>query len=106
MTDKKPTSSYYERNKAKCIQNAAKNRKKYRQDWIDFKASLSCSICGESHPATLDFHHIDRKNKKSINALLKQHAYKAAKLEATEKCTVLCANCHRKLHYEELKNQD
>lgn len=62
-----------------------------------------CSKCGEKHPATLDYHHLDKEQKSftitqatgtkrcSVETLLKEIA----------KCIVLCSNCHRKLHWEE-----
>jgi hypothetical protein len=62
---------------------------------------LRCEHCGEDHPATFDFHHVkkDPDNVK-VHKLIKNGAYKKI-LEEIKKCIVLCANCHRKHHYEE-----
>jgi predicted HNH restriction endonuclease len=50
----------------------------------------------------IDFHHVIRHNKRSVNDLiLKQNNLKEAIKEAEEKCIPLCANCHRILHFEE-----
>jgi hypothetical protein len=74
-------------------------RKSLREWFIEFKSSLSCEKCGESHPACLDFHHRDPSTKELTvaRALL---ISKKRVLEEIEKCDVLCANCHRKVHYD------
>ena len=63
------------------------------------KSESKCEKCGENHPACLDFHHI-RDKKFQIS----QARYKATSLQETveeiNKCIILCANCHRKHHYE------
>ena len=73
-----------------------------RKKLAEYKKTLKCENCGENHPATLDFHHPD-PNKKDM-AVSKMIAAKK-KWEDIEKeinkCMVLCANCHRKLHYTE-----
>ena len=92
---------YYENNKAKVIKAAAVNRKKFTADWAAFKATLKCKVCGENHPATLDFHHVDPNEKEhSIDRLVRNRSWKTIEREL-EKCVVLCANCHRKHHHEE-----
>ena len=52
---------YYEANKEKVKKNVAQRKKDLRVEWLKFKASLSCAHCGETHPATFDFHHIKNK---------------------------------------------
>lgn len=83
---------YKERNKV----TQAKTRQWYR----DFKATLSCQVCGENHPACLDFHHRDASEKDiAVGAAV---TYSRAKLlREIAKCDVLCANCHRKHHASE-----
>ena len=98
---KEYSKKYYEINKKKIIATATKNKKKARVNWQKFKATLSCEMCGQNHPATLDFHHtVKDKSNKKINQLTKVGAYHLAKQEIT-KCAVLCANCHRIHHYDE-----
>ena len=95
------SKTYYEKNKAKVIKAAAVNRKKFTADWAAFKSTLKCSVCGENHPATLDFHHVDPNEKEhSIDRLVRNCSWKTIEREL-EKCVVLCANCHRKHHHEE-----
>jgi 5-methylcytosine-specific restriction endonuclease McrA len=95
---------HYLKNQAETkIRNAQTKRKK-REEWVEFKSALSCTHCGFSHPAALDFHHIDRKDKQSVHKLAQNGNYKAAK-EEIKKCITLCANCHRIVHYEEHKQK-
>jgi len=101
---KRKRQEYYRRTKEEHIARAAVSRAKAKERWQQFKSTLSCTKCGESHPASLDFHHVIKENKKSVNKLLTNGAYRAAMKEVVEKCIVLCANCHRKLHHEERQN--
>jgi hypothetical protein len=94
---------YYEKNKKLCISRSSETKKKQRVTWAAFKETLSCTVCGENHPATLDFHHVVRSpDNKKVHRLVGDGLYKKA-LEEIKKCVVLCANCHRKHHYEEAK---
>lgn len=92
---------YYEANKEKVKKNVAQRKKDLRVEWLKFKASLSCAHCGETHPATFDFHHIkkDPSNRK-VHKLLQSQNYGGAR-EEIKKCIVLCSNCHRKHHFYE-----
>lgn len=94
---------WYKRNKEKHKATAAANRKRYKKDWLEFKAEQKCEHCGASHPAIIDFHHIDKTDMTHVYLLSGQGRYGAAKKEATEKCIPLCANCHRILHWNEDK---
>lgn len=92
---------HYERHSQRVKEAVAVRRKQYREKWLEFKRSLRCTRCGENHPAALDFHHVIRDHSyKSVNTLAKNGQYKKA-VEETKKCIVLCANCHRKHHWEE-----
>jgi hypothetical protein len=94
-------STYYEKNKATVIAASAASAKAYKDKWRSFKATLACIKCGQNHPATFDFHHIDSSTKEeSVNKLIKNRAFKRA-MEEVKKCIVLCANCHRIHHHDE-----
>ena len=95
--------AHYEKNKKAYVEKAKKHKAIEKQKWAAFKATLSCTQCGEDHPAALDFHHIKRsKDNIKVHVLVKDGRFKRA-YEEIKKCMVLCANCHRKLHYEEYK---
>ena len=66
--------------------------------------NLKCERCGFDHPAALDFHHIDPKNKlKNVSTLKWSGCSNETFLNEIKKCIVLCANCHRIEHSENCK---
>jgi hypothetical protein len=73
------------------------------KNWFkEYKKNLSCTLCPENHPATLDFHHRDKDSKiMGICDLVARNYSKEHILEEIAKCDVLCSNCHRKLHWAE-----
>ena len=91
----------YKTNKKLAVKRVAKRKKEIKKWFEDYKKSLKCIQCGENHPATLDFHHKNSQNKEESITFLVCNGYSldAIKKEL-EKCEVLCANCHRKLHYK------
>jgi hypothetical protein len=92
---------HYENNKQKII-NQVRDRKIKLQNWYqDLKMELECGTCGESHPATLQFHHLDPEKKDSplSEAVHRGWGPERIRLEM-EKCLVLCANCHFKEHWD------
>lgn len=73
------------------------------QDWFrQYKSNLACHICGEDHPATIDFHHREPSTKvESVSRMANCGYGKEQVLEEIKKCDIVCANCHRKLHWKE-----
>lgn len=89
--------AWIQRNKSK----RAEQRLKI-QRWIDeYKHAHPCS-CGEDHPACLDFHHLDPAHKRIEMGRANIQSFKAVQ-EEIKKCVVMCANCHRKLHWRKRK---
>lgn len=67
--------------------------------------TLACETCGEKDPVVLDFHHRDPKKKDFTIAAAVAFKYPWAKIEREiEKCSVLCANDHRRLHAKARKS--
>jgi hypothetical protein len=65
------------------------------------KARYGCYICGEKEPSCLQFHHLIGKRESGkrplgVNTAAMQGILPLQKELA--KCTVLCANCHCKVH--------
>jgi len=64
-------------------------------------------MCGESFPecpSIIEFHHAGEGIKPKgdeVSRLLKNNATQKRILEEIEKCTPLCATCHRRVHYSE-----
>jgi len=99
---KAQSKKYYEANKEKVKAASRLSKERARANFQEFKASLSCTQCGQNHPATLDFHHlILHPDNQKINVLTKGGAYTKAIQEIMDKCVVLCANCHRIHHHDE-----
>jgi hypothetical protein len=74
-----------------------------RREWLRaLKATLQCEACGETFAGALDFHHRDPSEKEfSISKMIGQ-TISITRIEAEiAKCTVLCSNCHRKLHHRD-----
>jgi len=94
------SARYYLANKEKVQLLTNKNKRETRAKWQQYKGTLCCAKCGQNHPSTLDFHHVNKDDKRSVNQLASGGRYKDA-LEETKKCIVLCANCHRIHHHEE-----
>jgi hypothetical protein len=91
---------YYYKNRKKRLSQMSDLRTANSIKWHDYKLTLSCTHCGFSHPAVIDFHHVVYKDKKSVAVLARKGRIKAA-MEEAKKCIPLCANCHRILHYNE-----
>lgn len=70
----------------------------------DYKERRGCERCGETHPATLQLHHVDPSTKhprltRRANGKLKTavgwHDLSYVDIQTElRKCLVLCANCH------------
>lgn len=87
------------------------HRRKYKSVWIkNFKRNLilkagnKCSLCGLEFDgectAIFDFHHRDPSKKEFniCNQALNKYGKDRIMKEAT-KCDLLCANCHRLIHW-------
>jgi len=62
-----------------------------------------CVHCGfDKWDCSLDFHHLDPKKKDSTFANLR--GWSRVRIEKEmKKCILLCSNCHRAVHYREVK---
>ena len=76
----------------------ARNRKMYAKlrEYVDSQKD-KCIICGEEEKVCLDFHHVKGGKKEAIANLVRGGSLRKLK-EEIEKCVILCANCHRKVH--------
>lgn len=89
---------WYRKNKDRRYAQIRKYSRKKAQEFKDFKSTLSCTLCGETESCCLDFHHLDPSQKDSaICDLVRRGSLKKVR-EELRKCTVLCSNCHRKVH--------
>ena len=61
-----------------------------------YKKNAGCELCGETRHWMLDFHHRDGERAISIRG--REWFHKKTQ-EELAKCAVLCANCHRDVHF-------
>jgi len=88
---------HYSKNRDKAIKRANVRRDELRKKIIKYKSDHPC-ICGETHPAALDFHHTNKKKEFCISTAY-SNCYSWHRIEAEIlKCIVICRNCHAKLH--------
>lgn len=93
---------WYEDNRQHAIGRVAERKAAIRAFLAEVKAGMSCVRCGEDDPACLDFHHRDPAAKELHIGRVAGAGWSLARIKAEiEKCDVLCANCHRKLHRDE-----
>lgn len=78
---------------------AVKQRKEAAQKYItEYKAQRGCARCPEKEPCCLDFHHSSGQKEDAISRGV-HNGWSIAHIQSEiEKCTILCANCHRKHH--------
>ncbi len=86
----------------KCLDNALERTRNLRKVWSNYleKRGLNkCSKCGYNKcQDAIEFHHNNKDEKEfGISKLKKRKITKQVILEL-EKCTPLCANCHREVH--------
>lgn len=100
----KRSREWDEDNKDRQLENVRRNNQAYRVNAreyvLAYLLSHPCSECGETDPRVLEFHHEGEKSSEVIR-LIGRGASLQALIAEIEKCTVLCANCHRKLTSDE-----
>lgn len=103
LKHKQYSRDWYLKNRETHIGKTRIRKVRERQKWIEYKAAQKCSHCGIQHPAVIDFHHVIKEDKKSVNELVKRGSYVTAIREAESKCIPICSNCHRVLHWNETR---
>ena len=59
-----------------------------------------CLMCGDMRKYVLEFHHKEIKDKEYTIAAITNYPWLTIEKEV-QKCIVLCANCHKELHFNE-----
>lgn len=97
------SKNHFQKNKEYYYLKKKKYSEEYKKWFEELKSNLSCECCGYNKCiGALDFHHVDINTKeKNIAEMIASQTSKLVVLEEIKKCTVLCANCHRELHYNE-----
>ncbi|MFM2340035.1 MAG: hypothetical protein RLZZ360_671 [Candidatus Parcubacteria bacterium] len=97
----------YRRQKCRYCYRKTKNiLKSKRRSIIDErKEELGCERCGIRDVRVLEFHHRDSQTKDFAISDYYYHQFGTDRLnQEIAKCAVLCANCHRILHFEARAN--
>jgi hypothetical protein len=101
---KRASRLHYLANKEEYIQRNIKARIAAKEYVYNIKKTKRCELCGENRIECLDFHHNDIKVESVC--ILQHSGCSIVTIDAEiKKCTVLCANCHIKFHYD-LQTQD
>ena len=95
---------WYKKNKESEKKHVKRRKLEIKKWFKNYKKSLFCKKCSEKHPATLDFHHKSKNEKEREIGFMVNDGYSIKKIkQEIKKCEVLCANCHRKIHYKNNK---
>ncbi|GHO64843.1 hypothetical protein KSC_037350 [Ktedonobacter sp. SOSP1-52] len=99
---------WYQKHKKKIAEDRKRSRIKLNEWYRQYKSTLCCIRCGESHPACLHFHHRNPAEKEfAIQDIIRRSYISAERLEKEiAKCDVLCGNCHAILHWNESHDFD
>jgi hypothetical protein len=92
--------SWHQRNKERRLAKLYEKKAAIYEYMQGIKNQLCCADCGERHPATLQFHHLNSENKTFTigDAVTRGFSLDKIKKEI-DKCIILCANCHFIRHY-------
>jgi hypothetical protein len=70
---------------------------------IEYKGG-KCNMCGYNKcTSALEFHHLDpsiKEYNKDSRGLNRRRSFENSKIEL-DKCILVCANCHREIHYKD-----
>ena len=93
---------HYKRTKSTYMANKSKRMSETKQWFREYKQTLKCEKCNEDRWYILDFHHNDPETKELEVCNCVRNGWKIERItKEIEKCSVLCSNCHRELHYLE-----
>lgn len=88
------------------IRKNAKASVQRAHDYVQIIKEINpCKNCGESRPYVLDFHHENGIKEKNISVMVRQGCSLTKIQNEILKCRILCANCHREVHHQELEKK-
>lgn len=103
ITSKQYYADHTDEHRIKTLARTRKRRKELKRRINEVKQRLGCSICNESNPCCLDFHHLHPNQKKFAIGAAPNLVERWEKIvEEIAKCVCICANCHRKTHAGEI----
>ena len=100
--NKEKLNEYYSNTKEIQIQQVLQRRENNKAEYILLKGG-KCEICGFEYngenAACFDFHH-ENPEEKEYNPSIAIRLRREKALKELEKCQLVCANCHRLIHYK------
>ena len=90
--------NHWTKNRKRIDSNHYKKVEELREFVNQIKHEKTCYFCQEDEPVCLQFHHTNPTNKYAAVSSLVNRKQKNKILIEIEKCVVVCANCHLKLH--------
>jgi len=91
--------NYYNKNKGKIYNKKKERIKKTKIELMNLLGG-KCKKCGYKKCVNaLEFHHKEKNKEGHLSKIIKNVSKNKALKEAN-KCILLCANCHRELHYK------
>ena len=85
--------------------NFKKRRQNMKRRCVKYKGEKCCRCGYNKHVCALDFHHIDPDKKEyDMTKLIRNNNWNKLKTEL-DKCILICANCHRELHFKEYETE-
>ena len=95
----KPYKLMTEEEKSTFNQYCIQRWRQRKLDAVEYKGG-KCERCGyDKYPDVLEFHHRDPSQKEASWNKMRLWGHKKL-YEELDKCDMLCANCHREVHYE------
>lgn len=75
--------------------------------WVhSYKQTSGCRRCDETDARSLVFHHVHGEKRRSVSQLVSNGCSKQEICDEMEKCELVCSNCHRKAHADQLEPND
>lgn len=100
-------ANWYQKHKDEVMAKGKRTKNEIKEWYREYKRTLYCTICGENHPACLQFHHRNKAEKSfNIADMARRPTSKKRIINEIKKCDVLCVNCHAKLHWRETYQTD
>ena len=100
------SKDHYQQNTQKYKDKANKRNKERLQanrEYITEIKKQGCSLCSESNPCCIDFHHTDPTTKSgTVSQMVVSYLSIQTIQYEVDKCVLLCSNCHRKVHNGDL----